>query len=233
MTPIADMVEQMLARDTPAADIVAAIRAVEVVLHMSRDMSRDLSRDMRRTEERDRKRKYRERLANGKQTMPAASPNCPGTCPELSRDMSHVSTDSIDSGILPFEKEEKKERKKEVVTPARGTRLAAGSPLLPAYIEAAVMLGARRDQVSLMWDEFVDYWAAVPGSRGTKLDWLMTWRNRIREKVSKGNQNGKTPNGGGSILAAFDEVIAGTAQPDRGAREETVLMLPFGPSRGP
>jgi hypothetical protein len=31
--------------------------------------------------------------------------------------------------------------------------------------------------------EFVDYWRAVPGQRGTKLDWPATWRNRVREKA--------------------------------------------------
>lgn len=29
--------------------------------------------------------------------------------------------------------------------------------------------------------EFVDYWRAVPGTKGTKLDWTATWRNRMRE----------------------------------------------------
>lgn len=28
--------------------------------------------------------------------------------------------------------------------------------------------------------EFVDYWRAVPGQKGCKLDWLATWRNRMR-----------------------------------------------------
>ena len=26
--------------------------------------------------------------------------------------------------------------------------------------------------------EFLDYWCAVPGARGLKLDWAATWRNR-------------------------------------------------------
>lgn len=29
--------------------------------------------------------------------------------------------------------------------------------------------------------EFVDYWRATPGSKGTKLDWTATWRNRMRQ----------------------------------------------------
>jgi len=30
-------------------------------------------------------------------------------------------------------------------------------------------------------DEFVDYWRGVSGQKGYKLDWLATWRNRMRE----------------------------------------------------
>lgn len=30
--------------------------------------------------------------------------------------------------------------------------------------------------------EFRDYWIAVPGARGRKLDWFATWRNRVRDK---------------------------------------------------
>lgn len=33
-------------------------------------------------------------------------------------------------------------------------------------------------------EEFVDFWIGVAGSKGTKLDWVATWRNRVRE-VSK------------------------------------------------
>ncbi len=33
--------------------------------------------------------------------------------------------------------------------------------------------------------EFVDYWTAVPGPKGRKLDWEATWRNRVREKAGR------------------------------------------------
>ena len=33
--------------------------------------------------------------------------------------------------------------------------------------------------------EFVDYWRAVSGSKGVKLDWVATWRNRMREVRSR------------------------------------------------
>jgi uncharacterized protein YdaU (DUF1376 family) len=33
--------------------------------------------------------------------------------------------------------------------------------------------------------EFVDYWRAIPGLRGRKLDWEGTWRNRMRDQEGK------------------------------------------------
>ena len=35
-------------------------------------------------------------------------------------------------------------------------------------------------------DEFVDYWRAVPGAKGRKLDWQATFRNRLRERGPEG-----------------------------------------------
>lgn len=32
------------------------------------------------------------------------------------------------------------------------------------------------------WEKFRDYWVAVPGQKGSKLDWLATWRNFIRSE---------------------------------------------------
>lgn len=37
--------------------------------------------------------------------------------------------------------------------------------------------------------QFCDYWRAVPGQRGTKLDWEGTWRNWIRTTAQR--QQGK------------------------------------------
>lgn len=34
-----------------------------------------------------------------------------------------------------------------------------------------------------VFNEFTDYWKAVPGSRGVKLDWLATWRNWVRRQA--------------------------------------------------
>ena len=43
--------------------------------------------------------------------------------------------------------------------------------------------------------EFVDYWRGIPGARGCKVDWIATWRNRMRELHNRAAANGrnKTP----------------------------------------
>jgi uncharacterized protein YdaU (DUF1376 family) len=38
--------------------------------------------------------------------------------------------------------------------------------------------------------EFVDYWRAIPGARGRKIDWVSTWRNRVRECEARAKLNG-------------------------------------------
>lgn len=35
-------------------------------------------------------------------------------------------------------------------------------------------------QINEEWEKFSDYWAAQPGQKGVKADWLATWRNWIR-----------------------------------------------------
>lgn len=74
---------------------------------------------------------------------------------------------------------------------ARGQRMLAGAILTDEMGQAAIDLGARQDDLPNMWAEFVDYWVAVPGQRGVKLDWLATWRNDVRRKLERGPRNGR------------------------------------------
>jgi hypothetical protein len=39
--------------------------------------------------------------------------------------------------------------------------------------------------------EFEDYWKGIPGVKGRKLDWISTWRNRLREVQSRTRGKGK------------------------------------------
>ena len=46
--------------------------------------------------------------------------------------------------------------------------------------------------LSLPWrsvaESFRDYWIAVPGAKGVKLDWAATWRNWCRSEAKRGNR---------------------------------------------
>lgn len=76
---------------------------------------------------------------------------------------------------------QKEPKKKE--TAARGTRLAKDWTPTYSDIQAAIEIqptwtSAYAEQVAA---EFRDYWIAVPGARGLKLDWPATWRNWCRK----------------------------------------------------
>jgi uncharacterized protein YdaU (DUF1376 family) len=69
----------------------------------------------------------------------------------------------------------------------RGSRIPfeTGAVIPPAYRLAGQQLGASLAQINQWWPEFTDYWGALPGQRGRKLDWLKTWRNRVRDQISR------------------------------------------------
>ena len=69
----------------------------------------------------------------------------------------------------------------------RGTRLEnSGLSLDDKIRSTAIMYGLDPERT---WADFWDYWIAVPGHRGIKLDWVATVRNRCRQL------EGKKPNG--------------------------------------
>lgn len=59
---------------------------------------------------------------------------------------------------------------------------------LPAdWLEFAVLfLKWDENRAQRAFVEFGDYWRGVPGQKGTKTDWLATWRNRCRELDDRG-----------------------------------------------
>jgi hypothetical protein len=66
------------------------------------------------------------------------------------------------------------------------------SPALAAFADGLGFSGHLLDEAVA---EFRDYWRAVPGARGVKLDWDATFRNRLRETAGRqkgrGNGSGK------------------------------------------
>lgn len=67
----------------------------------------------------------------------------------------------------------------------RGHRLPLDWQPDADLIEFARSLGFSTDQEREARAEFADYWRGVPGSRGCKIDWPATYRNRLREVAVK------------------------------------------------
>lgn len=109
-------------------------------------------------------------------------------------------------------KEKPLKKNQEEVMRQRGTRLPDDFGLTDSIREFAA---ANAPHVSLesALAEFSDYWRAVPGARGRKLDWEATFRNRLRDLEARANKNGNgkyqqpnTANAGGhsGSGAAYD-----------------------------
>lgn len=65
----------------------------------------------------------------------------------------------------------------------KGAHLAPDWKPTPETLEAFRLQGV---DASACVAEFADYWIAVPGAKGRKLDWDATFRNRVRQLVDQG-----------------------------------------------
>lgn len=86
----------------------------------------------------------------------------------------------------------------------RGTRLPDDWKLTAEYINAAAEL---RPDLSAVLEtvagNFADYWHAKAGQGATKIDWLATWRNWLRnEKTNPGGSHAGNKSTGGQSYAA-------------------------------
>ena len=82
----------------------------------------------------------------------------------------------------------------------KGSRIPNPFPVTPEMVE-----WARKEVPGLdhraVTDRFIDYWAAIPGSKGVKLDWIATWRNWMRREGDGGGGGmGATPAPAGPSL---------------------------------
>lgn len=95
----------------------------------------------------------------------------------------------------------------------RGSRLPEGFNPDLAVAEA---LGLTLADAAVQADKFLDYWRAVPGAKGRKLDWPATWRNWCRTAAD--NLSRRAPHGQPSHHdAKFDARQANLARHERGA----------------
>lgn len=115
------------------------------------------------------------------------------------------------SSLLPKSASKKDIQTSVVEGRRRGARLAADATLSDDDREFAVQLGVEPLQA---WAEFKDYWIAVPGQRGTKLDWSATWRNRVRELAGRRKVRG---NGKPTVHDAAKELTRRLAELDEPA----------------
>lgn len=74
----------------------------------------------------------------------------------------------------------------------RGTRLPVDFVLPEEWI---VFCNQERQDLNphKVFAEFKDYWCALPAGKGTKTDWMMTWRNWVRrQQVAKKTESERT-----------------------------------------
>lgn len=133
----------------------------------------------------ERQRKFREKQRSKQDDQVSrvtnALHNTPVTALDTDTDTENIA--SIDA-IAEIEVEVRKCKN------ARGARLSLSQ--LPDEWRA----WARKERPDLdteaTWQIFRDHWAAMPGARGCKADWLATWRNWVRrEKSQTGDKNGQ------------------------------------------
>lgn len=73
---------------------------------------------------------------------------------------------------------------------AAGTRIPDDFTVTPTMREWASTKGFGQLNLEAITEEFIDYWRGVPGSKGVKLDWHGTWRNRVREVAGRAKLSG-------------------------------------------
>jgi uncharacterized protein YdaU (DUF1376 family) len=100
-----------------------------------------------------------------------------------------------------------KQERAHVGSNGRGTRLSEA--WRPSAEDVAFASGLGLDPGAVA-DEFADYWRAVAGGKGVKLDWDATWRNWCRRAQPRASNGDARSRGGGQgdsrIAAALSRV---------------------------
>lgn len=138
--------------------------------------------ERRKTAARERKERWRERQEMGSGTRSNSVPERVRNDPSPSPDNTTSTITKITEHTAPAEP--------SPISTRRGSRLPEGwrpSDETQAWARAQGIA----DPLGQL-DEFADFWRAQPGSRGVKLDWDATYRNRLRQ----------VGNGKGARLAA-------------------------------
>jgi hypothetical protein len=179
-----------LIRAGTAPELVGRVSGALVSVAQSRQISADESADTRR--DRDLKYQKAKRLQRktGKQTMSGEQFS---SADESADSKNHCSLTPSLSSVLESPSTEVRKVKREQASLRKGTRMEPGATMPAEAFEFALAAGFDGHAATQHWVEFVDYWIAVPGQRGCKLNWSATWRNRVRQLLT-----GKQKNGGGN-----------------------------------
>lgn len=108
---------------------------------------------------------------------------------------------ATDSLYQPEPEPYREKRDTKVSPKKRATRLPDDWQLPKHFGDWALEQGWTHDAIRLEADKFKDYWIAKSGKDATKLDWLATWRNWIRNSKTP---KGKTENGKRSITERLE-----------------------------
>jgi uncharacterized protein YdaU (DUF1376 family) len=117
------------------------------------------------------------------------------------------------------------EKQKKPPDKSRGSRLPVGWHPGSDWLQFTRKEGLNDDDAQRELENFRDYWAGIPGSRGTKLDWPATWRNRVREVASRTKRLPRaSPTGGSrgepaSLLRAVQRAADRFRAPDDVSRD--------------
>jgi hypothetical protein len=150
-----------------------------------RERARLQAKDEARTESgADAQRKREKRSLEDRSRLDdASSPEVPRSPPDVGKSpevpLSYAESESV-----------RKEQHRKRGADTRGCRIP-----IPFAISEEMRSWARAETPGIDVDrataEFVDYWCGVSGQKGCKLDWVATWRNRLREVHSRKSARSK------------------------------------------
>lgn len=120
-------------------------------------------------------------------------------------DNSVITEDNISISISTSNKEEEKETTPLASKARKGTRIPDTFLLTAEMREWGTK---RRPDVDLLLETelFCNHFRAAPGQRGTKLDWILTWKNWILKAKGQGNGKSQGHNGNGSRATNEDRI---------------------------
>lgn len=228
MTAIDVLTQKLVALGATTEMIVLVVEAVTVardghrVTRDKRDVSHFVTPETIRVAAKMRKRKQRENEKLQRLAGAAAKANDVAastvTVTDVTRDMSQNHCDLLSSStssveVLIAEGSKKKRKKEGTEKCARASRMQAGAQFTPEDLQFAIDAGMTADAARAAWVEFVDFWIAIPGQRGTKTNWPATWRNRVRAVGAKGTTNGQRNSAHASARrSGADDFFAGLAE---------------------